>query len=174
MWHSNQKNHFSITGSTVVPRLSDPTSPDGATSCSAPTTSSLRLRRVVSERHCVCEREGRQGTMLDFMDYIQLAFAEATNWNRDNSYLSLTTTAQGKWPLGLRSIQGRASSLMLICRAQRFWTFPRRNDFVFVRPRYRHRISRQVIHWGRGACSMDRFHTSSVLSPLTILLAKAH
>ncbi|KAJ5599480.1 hypothetical protein N7450_000547 [Penicillium hetheringtonii] len=33
--------------------------------------------------------------MLDFMDYIQLAFAEATNWNRDNSYLSLTTTAQG-------------------------------------------------------------------------------
>lgn len=32
--------------------------------------------------------------MLDFMDYIQLAFAEATNWNRDNSYLSLTTTAQ--------------------------------------------------------------------------------
>jgi distribution and morphology protein 10 len=34
--------------------------------------------------------------MLDFMDYIQLAFAEATNWNRDNSYLSLTTTAQCK------------------------------------------------------------------------------
>ncbi|KAJ5107250.1 Protein of unknown function DUF3722 [Penicillium angulare] len=32
--------------------------------------------------------------MLDFMDYIQLAFSEATNWNRDNSYLSLTTTSQ--------------------------------------------------------------------------------
>ncbi|KAJ5997391.1 hypothetical protein N7499_006215 [Penicillium canescens] len=32
--------------------------------------------------------------MLDFMDYIQLSFAEATNWNRDNSYSSLTTTAQ--------------------------------------------------------------------------------
>ncbi|KAJ5690069.1 hypothetical protein N7462_004461 [Penicillium macrosclerotiorum] len=32
--------------------------------------------------------------MLDFMDYIQLAFAEATNWNQDNSYSSLTTTAQ--------------------------------------------------------------------------------
>ncbi|OQD86647.1 hypothetical protein PENANT_c007G09013 [Penicillium antarcticum] len=32
--------------------------------------------------------------MLDFMDYIQLSFAEATNWNRDNSYTSLTTTAQ--------------------------------------------------------------------------------
>ncbi|RAH76973.1 hypothetical protein BO86DRAFT_393029 [Aspergillus japonicus CBS 114.51] len=32
--------------------------------------------------------------MLDFMDYIQLAFAEATNWNRDNSYSSLTATAQ--------------------------------------------------------------------------------
>lgn len=34
--------------------------------------------------------------MLDFMDYIQLAFAESTNWNRDNSYSSLTTTAQCK------------------------------------------------------------------------------
>ncbi|KAJ5587511.1 uncharacterized protein N7459_003276 [Penicillium hispanicum] len=32
--------------------------------------------------------------MLDFMDYIQLAFAEATNWNRDNSYSALTTTTQ--------------------------------------------------------------------------------
>lgn len=32
--------------------------------------------------------------MLDFMDYIQLAFAEGTNWNRDNSYSSLTATAQ--------------------------------------------------------------------------------
>ncbi|KAJ5246672.1 Protein of unknown function DUF3722 [Penicillium chermesinum] len=32
--------------------------------------------------------------MLDFMEYIQIAFAEATNWNRDNSYLSLNTTAQ--------------------------------------------------------------------------------
>ncbi|KAI9043407.1 mitochondrial distribution and morphology protein 10 [Aspergillus affinis] len=32
--------------------------------------------------------------MLDFMDYIQLAFAEATDWNRDNSYSSLTATAQ--------------------------------------------------------------------------------
>ncbi|KAI9928118.1 hypothetical protein ASPWEDRAFT_170885 [Aspergillus wentii DTO 134E9] len=32
--------------------------------------------------------------MLDFMDYIQLAFAEATNWNRDNSYSSLTGTSQ--------------------------------------------------------------------------------
>ncbi|KAJ5898073.1 hypothetical protein N7504_008361 [Penicillium tannophilum] len=32
--------------------------------------------------------------MLEFMDYIQLAFSEATNWNRDNSYLSLTTTTQ--------------------------------------------------------------------------------
>ncbi|EAW17444.1 mitochondrial distribution and morphology protein 10 [Aspergillus fischeri NRRL 181] len=32
--------------------------------------------------------------MLDFMDYIQLAFAEATNWNRDNSYSFLTATAQ--------------------------------------------------------------------------------
>ncbi|KAJ5152189.1 Protein of unknown function DUF3722 [Penicillium capsulatum] len=32
--------------------------------------------------------------MLEFMEYIQLAFAEATHWNRDNSYSSLTTTTQ--------------------------------------------------------------------------------
>ncbi|KAL6237251.1 hypothetical protein BDW75DRAFT_89420 [Aspergillus navahoensis] len=32
--------------------------------------------------------------MLDFMDYIQLAFAEGTQWNRDNSYSSLTATTQ--------------------------------------------------------------------------------
>ncbi|CAG8903868.1 unnamed protein product [Penicillium egyptiacum] len=32
--------------------------------------------------------------MLDFMDYIQLSFAEATHWNRDNSYSSINTTAQ--------------------------------------------------------------------------------
>ncbi|OJJ51076.1 hypothetical protein ASPZODRAFT_138199 [Penicilliopsis zonata CBS 506.65] len=32
--------------------------------------------------------------MLDFMDYIQLAFAEATGWNGENSYSSLTATAQ--------------------------------------------------------------------------------
>ena len=32
--------------------------------------------------------------MLDFMDHIQLAFAEATNWNLDNSYSRLTATAQ--------------------------------------------------------------------------------
>lgn len=35
--------------------------------------------------------------MLDFMDYIQLAFSEATNWNRDNSYSALTATAQCTW-----------------------------------------------------------------------------
>ncbi|KAL4920560.1 hypothetical protein BDW62DRAFT_198866 [Aspergillus aurantiobrunneus] len=32
--------------------------------------------------------------MLDFMDYIQLAFTEGTQWNRDNSYSSLTATTQ--------------------------------------------------------------------------------
>ncbi|KAL4973992.1 hypothetical protein BDW66DRAFT_140890 [Aspergillus desertorum] len=32
--------------------------------------------------------------MLDFMDYIQLVFAEGTQWNRDNSYSSLTATTQ--------------------------------------------------------------------------------
>ncbi|KAL2826519.1 hypothetical protein BDW59DRAFT_145298 [Aspergillus cavernicola] len=32
--------------------------------------------------------------MIDFMDYIQLAFAEGTQWNRNNSYSHLTATAQ--------------------------------------------------------------------------------
>ncbi|KLJ08375.1 mitochondrial distribution and morphology protein 10 [Blastomyces silverae] len=31
--------------------------------------------------------------MRDFMDYIQLAFYDASKWNRDNSYSQLTTTA---------------------------------------------------------------------------------
>ncbi|EER25138.1 mitochondrial protein, putative [Coccidioides posadasii C735 delta SOWgp] len=31
--------------------------------------------------------------MIDFMDYIQLAFSDATHWNRDNSYTALTDTA---------------------------------------------------------------------------------
>ncbi|ODH46816.1 mitochondrial distribution and morphology protein 10 [Paracoccidioides brasiliensis] len=31
--------------------------------------------------------------MCDFMDYIQLAFYDASKWNRDNSYSRLTTTA---------------------------------------------------------------------------------
>lgn len=31
--------------------------------------------------------------MLEFMEYIQLAFAEGTRWNQDNSYSSLTATA---------------------------------------------------------------------------------
>ncbi|KAI5289131.1 Mitochondrial distribution and morphology protein 10 [Ascosphaera aggregata] len=33
--------------------------------------------------------------MLDFMDYIQLAFAEACGWERNNSYSSLIDTAKG-------------------------------------------------------------------------------
>ncbi|CAI7582083.1 unnamed protein product [Penicillium pancosmium] len=50
--------------------------------------------------------------MLDFMDYIQLAFAEATNWNRDNSYLSLTTTAQSLLDFSTpERLRVRASSL---------------------------------------------------------------
>ncbi|OKL58225.1 Mitochondrial distribution and morphology protein 10 [Talaromyces atroroseus] len=32
--------------------------------------------------------------MLEFMDYIQLAFAEGTRWNPDNSYSALTATAE--------------------------------------------------------------------------------
>jgi distribution and morphology protein 10 len=32
--------------------------------------------------------------MLDFMDYIQLAFSRASQWNVDNSYSSLNVTAQ--------------------------------------------------------------------------------
>lgn len=33
--------------------------------------------------------------MLDFMDYVQNAFYEASRWNRDNSYGTLTATAKG-------------------------------------------------------------------------------
>ena len=47
--------------------------------------------------------------MLDFMDYVQLAFAEATNWNQDNSYSALTTTAQCKL-FGFRDAQRRSSN----------------------------------------------------------------
>ncbi len=34
--------------------------------------------------------------MLNFMDYVQNAFYTSTNWNRDNSYGTLTATARGK------------------------------------------------------------------------------
>lgn len=34
--------------------------------------------------------------MLGFMDYVQGAFYESTQWNRNNSYGSLTDTARGK------------------------------------------------------------------------------
>lgn len=33
--------------------------------------------------------------MLGFMDYVQKAFYEASHWNHDNSYSTLTATAQG-------------------------------------------------------------------------------
>lgn len=34
--------------------------------------------------------------MLDFMDYVQNAFYDASHWNRNNSYGALTATSQGK------------------------------------------------------------------------------
>lgn len=34
--------------------------------------------------------------MLDFMDYVQNAFYEASHWNRNNSYGTLTATSQGE------------------------------------------------------------------------------
>ncbi|KAL8710054.1 MAG: hypothetical protein Q9220_005325 [cf. Caloplaca sp. 1 TL-2023] len=44
--------------------------------------------------------------MLDFMDYVQNAFYETSNWNRNNSYGNLTATSQAlldfSTPLGLR------------------------------------------------------------------------
>ncbi|KAL9587445.1 MAG: hypothetical protein Q9212_000261 [Teloschistes hypoglaucus] len=44
--------------------------------------------------------------MLDFMDYVQNAFYEASHWNRNNSYGTLTATPQAlldfSTPLGLR------------------------------------------------------------------------
>lgn len=33
--------------------------------------------------------------MLPYMDYVQNAFYEATEWNQDNSYATLTATARG-------------------------------------------------------------------------------
>jgi hypothetical protein len=33
--------------------------------------------------------------MLEFMDYVQNAFYEASNWNLENSYSQLTATARG-------------------------------------------------------------------------------
>lgn len=39
--------------------------------------------------------------MLGFMDYLQGAFYEASRWNRDNSYGSLTDTARGIITLSL-------------------------------------------------------------------------
>ncbi|KAL8683876.1 MAG: hypothetical protein Q9186_000219 [Xanthomendoza sp. 1 TL-2023] len=44
--------------------------------------------------------------MLDFMDYVQNAFYQASHWNRNNSYGTLTATSQAlldfSTPLGLR------------------------------------------------------------------------
>lgn len=34
--------------------------------------------------------------MLEFMDYIQHAFYNATSWNYENAYSQLTATARGK------------------------------------------------------------------------------
>jgi Mitochondrial distribution and morphology protein 10 len=33
--------------------------------------------------------------MLKFMDYVVLAFGDAADWNRDNSYSHLTATSNG-------------------------------------------------------------------------------
>lgn len=45
--------------------------------------------------------------MLGFMDYVQKAFYEASHWNHDNSYSTLTATAQGmaRWiSLSMREV----------------------------------------------------------------------
>ena len=34
--------------------------------------------------------------MLNFMDYVQNAFNEATGWNKDNSYGALTATSRSE------------------------------------------------------------------------------
>ena len=41
--------------------------------------------------------------MLGFMDYIQNAFHDASGWNRDNSYSSITATAQCTMSLKLHN-----------------------------------------------------------------------
>jgi mitochondrial distribution and morphology protein 10 len=37
--------------------------------------------------------------MLKFMDYVVCAFSDAADWNRDNSYSSLTATSDGTHPI---------------------------------------------------------------------------
>jgi Mitochondrial distribution and morphology protein 10 len=37
--------------------------------------------------------------MLKFMDYVVCAFGDAAEWNRDNSYSSLTATSDGIYHL---------------------------------------------------------------------------
>ncbi|EEA28591.1 Mitochondrial distribution and morphology protein 10 [Talaromyces marneffei ATCC 18224] len=50
--------------------------------------------------------------MLEFMDYVQLAFAEATRWNQDNSYSALTATAESLLDFHVpERLQVRLSSL---------------------------------------------------------------
>ena len=50
--------------------------------------------------------------MLGFMDYVQNAFYEASHWNRDNSYGSLTATARGLYSFkGSRRLKAALTSL---------------------------------------------------------------
>ncbi len=51
--------------------------------------------------------------MLDFMEYVQNAFYEASHWNRNNSYGTLTATSQGLLAQALHA--SFSSSLTLLC-----------------------------------------------------------
>lgn len=54
--------------------------------------------------------------MLEFMDYVQQAFYNASHWNLENSYSQLTATARGKQtiprPLESSNIYKNSSSLI--------------------------------------------------------------
>jgi hypothetical protein len=49
----------------------------------------------------LCRLGWKGKKMIEFMEYVQNAFYNASNWNLDNSYSKLTATAQGLHvPLG--------------------------------------------------------------------------
>lgn len=133
-----------------------PTSPDGATSFHSSVCDGAPCPRVC-------------GTMLDFMDYIQLAFAEATNWNRDNSYSSLTTTAQCKSPV-FRDAPGAHSNIV----PQLFWISLLLRDCAYDSRRSRLPISQPATHLVLWGCSMDPYRISSAPSHFTTRRAEAH
>lgn len=45
---------------------------------------------------CICHCCGLRIAMREFMDYVHSAFYSATGWDKDNSYVALNSTSDGK------------------------------------------------------------------------------